>query len=72
MILSSGKPKSIAFCADSNADTIKASFITSSGDCGCADAKLASIIRFAKLWSSEPQFTPIRTALLYSAAVRII
>ena len=71
MILFSGSPKSTAFCADSSAESTNASFITASGGSGSGRLRLASIRRLARLWSRLPQFTPMRTALPFSAAVRI-
>ena len=51
---------------------IIASIITSRASFGAADFAFSSIMRASNCWSSEPQFTPMRTGLSFSIAHSIM
>ena len=72
MIRSWPRPASSASRAERSADSIIASIITSRLSFGSADAALASIISVSSCWSSEPQFTPMRTGLPFAIATSMI
>ena len=54
------------------ADSIIASIITSRLSRGSASFALASMRSVSSAWSSEPQFTPMRTGTPFSIATRTI
>ena len=72
MIRSCASPYCSAASADSSALTTIASNVTSRASFGSASREFSSIRRVSRAWSSEPQFTPIRTGFLYSIAASII
>ena len=67
-IWSRRNPYRSAAAALSKADTTIASIITSRAGRGSTSFEFSSIILVSNAWSSEPQFTPIRTGFRYSTA----
>ena len=65
-------PVSSASAAERSADSSMASIITSRESRGSASAALASISSVSSCWSSEPQFTPMRTGLPLAIATLTI
>ena len=71
-MLSGFSPMLWASSAEVMAEVISASYMTWRVSQGWARRLLASISSAMISWSSEPQFTPMRTALSYLAAISII
>ncbi len=65
-------PVASASSAERIADSSIASIITSRASRGVAARALASISSVRMAWSSEPQFTPIRTGTSLSLATLMI
>ena len=61
MMRSRGRPSSTARFALSSADATTASRMISCADSGSGFELFSSIMRVSSSWSSEPQFTPMRT-----------
>ena len=49
-----------------------ASIVTSRASFGSASLEFSSIMRVSSAWSSEPQFTPMRTGFWFSTATSIM
>ena len=49
-----------------------ASSVTSRASLGSARREFSSIMRVSRAWSSDPQFTPMRTGRSYSMAASIM
>ena len=72
MIRSWPSPVASASSAERIADSTIASIITSRLSRGSASFALAFMRSVRSAWSSEPQFTPIRTGMPFSIATRTI
>ena len=72
MIRSCGSPTSSARAAERIPLSIIASRYTSRASSGSARRAFASIIAVSRSWSSEPQFTPMRTGLSLARATSTI
>ena len=68
MIWSRRSPCFSASSAERSALTSMASMVTSRASFGSARREFSSIIRVSSCWSSEPQFTPMRTGFWFSTA----
>ena len=64
---SRGRPACIANSALVNADSIRASRVTSDNDLGCASAAFSSSLRASSTWSRDPQFDTDSHGLLMLA-----
>jgi hypothetical protein len=72
MMRSWPSPVSSASSAERSALWIIASIMTLRASSGCGFAALVSISSVSSRWSSEPQFTPMRTGLPYPSACSMI
>jgi len=72
MIWSRRSPYCSARFAESSALTTIASMVTSRASSGSASREFSSIMRVSSAWSSDPQFTPMRTGFWFSTATSIM
>ena len=69
---SCGIPVDSASSADCNALRTIASMVTARALAGCGAFAFSSISSVRRSWSSEPQFTPMRTGFALSFAILTI
>ena len=72
MISSLRMPYLTARSAERNALCTMASMVTSRASLGSSSFEFSSIRRVSSAWSSDPQFTPMRTGLSFSMATSIM